>query len=419
MRGKLISAFFMCAVGLLIIGVAVSHKKDTEEKKQETQISSEQKKDESIKIWYAYKGYEDYILSAIEEYKKQNSVDYSIKLEYISEPGYFDYINEKSLEDEGPDIFLMGSEYLEKAYLLGLLEENFKDDIFNGEIYGQAAITASTYNNKLYAYPLGFDVSAILENQDYVSEEINTFEDIKRYADNFNGGADENEGNEKYANVKGILAWDVNTLLFNYGFIGNKISFVKDGKKYIDINNTEVINAAKNYLLLKDYFSLTGESDYEEVKTSFAKGEIVFILAATDVVNMLETADINYSVRGMLKLTDEIQCRSLSYTDLLAVNPRSSNKDVATGLAEFISYEYAANMYAKCGIISARKDITYDNEHINEFISIYDTSITMPKLLETEDYCIIMEEALKAVWNGESVETIFDELQTKYSERIK
>ena len=48
MRGKLISAFFMCAVGLLIIGVAVSHKKDTEEKKQETQISSEQKKDESI-----------------------------------------------------------------------------------------------------------------------------------------------------------------------------------------------------------------------------------------------------------------------------------------------------------------------------------------------------------------------------------
>ncbi|MDE6208961.1 MAG: extracellular solute-binding protein [Lachnospiraceae bacterium] len=425
MKGKIISALAMCAIGFLLIATATSHKDDSDTYKNAEETATSNDKGNTIKIWYAYKGYEDYINSAIEEYKAEKKLDIRIELEYISEPGYFDYINSKSIEGNGPDIFLMGSEYLEKAYLLGLLEENTNLEKFSEDIYGSAAISAAQYNDKLYTYPLGFDVSMIVINNSYVSDEINSFEDIKAYADNFNNISEDEhvgeatDGDSVFSNVKGILSWDVNTLLFNYGFVGNNISFYEEGNKKININNTEVKKSVDSYLLLKDYFSLTGEENYNDIKNSFSEGEIIFTIAGTDIIKTLSDKEIDYTIKGMVNLTNDIECKSLAYIDLLAVNPRSNNISIAKELAEFISYEYAVNMYDISGIISCRKDITYENDKLNDCVNIYDNAIIMPNLLETEDYCIIMEEALKAIWNGSDVNEILGDLQNKYSERIK
>lgn len=424
-KGKVISALAMCAIGFLLIATAAAHKDDLDTDTNIDETDAKNDNDNTIKIWYSYKGYEDYIKSAIEEYKTEKNSDIEIELEYISEPGYFDYINSKSIEGNGPDIFLMGSEYLEKAYLLGLLEENNDTDRFNEEVFGKSAIAAAKYNDKLYTYPLGFDVSMIVINNSYVSDEINSFEDIKSYADNFNDISDEEQEAEDddkasiFGNVKSILSWDVNTLLFNYGFVGNNISFYEDGKKNININNTEVKKSVDSYLLLKDYFSLTGEETYEDIINSFLEGEIVFTIAGTDIINALSDSEIDYSIKKMVNLTSDIECKSLAYIDLLAVNPRAKNINEAKEFAEYISYEYALNMYGISNIISCRKDITYENDKLNDCLVIYDDSIIMPNLLETEDYCIIMEEALKAIWNGSDVNEILGDLQNKYSERIK
>lgn len=422
MKNKVISAVIMCAIGFLLIAIAAnSNKSENKESDTKSYGAETDEKEDTVTIWYSYSGYEEYIKSAIESYKKEKKSDFSYELKFISTPGFFDYINEKTLENEGPDLFVLGSEYLEKAYLLGLLDENIYD-VYNDSVYGKASITSSTYNDKMYAYPLGFDVAMFASNNKYVTQDINTFEDIKSFADNFNNISDDAESdntvsNEDISNITGILSWDVNTLLFNYGFVGSNISFYEKENKKININNNNTKDAISNYLLLKDYFSLSGEEDYSTIKKEFLDGKIVFSIVGTDILKD-ETTTL-YKLQKLPDLTENIKCNSLSYTDLLAVNPRTDNISLARDLAKYISYDYAKNMYDIVSILSCRKDIVYENENINQCLNIYDKSITMPNILETEDYCIVMEETLKAIWSGSDVEETLNGLQKKYSERIK
>lgn len=433
-KGQILFAILMCVLSVVLIGKASDNKK---EKHDAIELSSNQDDiDNVVDIWYSYSGYEKYLEAAIAEFKKNNS-EYEFNLKFVSEPAYFDYISEQSKNGNGPDLYIMASEYLEKAYLLGILEEN-DDDIYNEENYEKTALKAITYDSKLFGMPMGFDVAALLYNADLVDYDINTFEDIKRFADDFNDtmSDDENtdaldgnqtdsgnqndsgeQGSSAINNIKSIFLWDVNNLLFNYGFIGNNI--VIDGKeKNVSISNEEVLKATEQYLLLKDYFSLSGQDKYDEIIESFAKGEVVFTIAGTNVVSKIGTG-INYKIVEMPDLSSDIKCNGLSYTDMIAVNPRGNNKQIAEKLAKFVSYEYAEKMYDLCGIVSCRKDISYDDQHINDMCKVYGNAINMPNLLATEDYCIVMEEAIKSIWNGDAPKDIFDNLQKKYNERVK
>lgn len=424
-KGQIIFAVLMCIISIFLIKVASDNKN---EKATESQ-STESDIDNVVDIWYSYAGYEQYLEAAITEFKQKTNLEYEFNLRFISEPAYFDYISEQSKNGEGPDLYIMASEYLEKAYLLGILEENDDED-FNEDAYEKTALDAITYDSKLFGMPLGFDVAALLYNTDLVTTEIKSFEDIKQFADTFNdtmsddenGQTDVNttdteESRNDILNIKSIFMWDVNNLLYNYGFIGNSI--VIDGKeKNVSISNDGVLKAVEQYLLLKDYFSLSGQDKYDDIIDSFSKGEVVFTIAGTDAISKIGDS-VNYKAVKMPDLADDILCNGLSYTDIIAVNPRGTNKETAKKFAKFVSYEYANNLYDLCGIVSCRNEIEYTNEHINEMHDVYGSAIIMPNLLATEDYCIVMEEAIKSIWDGDVPKEILDGLQKKYNERVK
>ncbi len=424
-KGQIIFAVLMCIISIFLIKVASDNKN---EKATESQ-STESDIDNVVDIWYSYAGYEQYLEAAITEFKQKTNSEYEFNLRFISEPAYFDYISEQSKNGEGPDLYIMASEYLEKAYLLGILEENDDED-FNEDAYEKTALDAITYDSKLFGMPLGFDVAALLYNTDLVTTEIKSFEDIKQFADTFNdtmsddenGQTDVNttdteESRNDILNIKSIFMWDVNNLLYNYGFIGNSI--VIDGKeKNVSISNDGVLKAVEQYLLLKDYFSLSGQDKYDDIIDSFSKGEVVFTIAGTDAISKIGDS-VNYKAVKMPDLADDILCNGLSYTDIIAVNPRGTNKETAKKFAKFVSYEYANNLYDLCGIVSCRNEIEYTNEHINEMHDVYGSAIIMSNLLATEDYCIVMEEAIKSIWDGDVPKEILDGLQKKYNERVK
>ena len=425
MKIRIISVVIMCIIGALIVSAAISHKKEIikEEEKQQENIQSQE--DNTIDIWYVYKGYEEYLNKAIEAYKSATGEKFQVKVTYISEPGYLDYINNMSLENKGPDLFIMGSEYLEKAYLLGVLEPNYSVEKFALENFANNAIEAVKYGENLYGFPLGFDVCAMVVNNAYSQSDISTFEDIKSYADNFNNPTDEEDASKEtaqtidYSKIRSILSLDVNSLLYSYGFVGSYIRFNDGSKNIVDINNTNVCDAANSYLLLKDYFSIAGDEKYSSLVSGFSKDQTVFMLANTSIVASLKDVDIDYSIINMPDLTKDILCKGLSYTDVLAVNPRTDNRDLALKLAEYISYDYADNMYDISGIISCKKNVEYEDKHIEQLFSAYEDSIMMPNLLITEDYYLVMEAALKSIWQGDDVLEKFNELQKNYAERIK
>ncbi len=423
MKSRIAAAIVMCLCGLIIIHCAISYQEEIVEMERQSAKDVAQI-NKTIDIWYSYKGYEDYLKSAIEVYNQKNNSDIVVNLSYISDIDYFNTINSSSIEGKGPDLYIMGSEYMEKAYLLGISEANKNPSMFNDDNYAGTAIDVMTYGDNIYGYPLGFDVSALFCNDDYVKNAPATFEDIKAFADSFNGdeedaGTNAIDSDVDYSKVQGILMWDVNSLLYNYGFVGDNIHIgASGGKAIVDINNEKVLGSAKEYLLLKDYFSLTGEDTYSNIVNDFAAGKIVFMLADSKAISTLSNSDISYSIWDMPNLTEEYTCSPLSYTDILMINPYTDSRQMAVSFAEFISNEYAGDMYEISGILSTKKDIEYEDKHLNKLIDVYENSLTMPKLMDTEDYWLTMQNSLKAIWNGANIEETFNKLQTEYIENI-
>ena len=87
-----------------------------------------------------------------------------------SDSEYLEAINQETLHsDQIPDIYLMSSDSLEKAYLAGLASK-VPDTvgICNTDHFSQAALSAVTYDQKLIGYPVYFDTSALVYNEDYL-----------------------------------------------------------------------------------------------------------------------------------------------------------------------------------------------------------------------------------------------------------
>ena len=83
---------------------------------------------------------------------------------------YTHLINQETLHsDQIPDIYLLSSDSLEKAYLAGLASK-VPDTvgICNTDHFSQAALSAVTYDQKLIGYPVYFDTSALVYNEDYL-----------------------------------------------------------------------------------------------------------------------------------------------------------------------------------------------------------------------------------------------------------
>ena len=87
-----------------------------------------------------------------------------------SDSEYLEAINQETLHsDQIPDIYLLSSDSLEKAYLAGLASK-VPDTvgICNTDHFSQAALSAVTYDQKLIGYPVYFDTSALVYNEDYL-----------------------------------------------------------------------------------------------------------------------------------------------------------------------------------------------------------------------------------------------------------
>ena len=220
--------------------------------------------------WYSDEALSGYINVAAVS-REQNSGVRVIPV-LTSDSEYLEAINQETLHsDQIPDIYLLSSDSLEKAYLAGLASK-VPDTvgICNTDHFPQAALSAVTYDQKLIGYPVYFDTSALVYNEDYLrtwatqqaekelagssendepigeGEEIieedslpedqtteqvtadeaavnalaeqyfaealpSTVDDLLNIADTF----DAPEG------VEGVMKWDVNNIFYNYWIVGN------------------------------------------------------------------------------------------------------------------------------------------------------------------------------------------------------
>ena len=254
---------------------------------------------ETIYFWYSDESLTDYINSAAVAFGEREGVRVLPVLNTESE--YIEAINEATLHSgQTPDAYLLSNDLLEKAYLAGLAGPvQDPEGLCTEAHFPKAALDAVTYRDKLVAYPMFYETSALVYNRTYLEEwakqqaekELvngegeeeetdtgeatdssgldeeavaakmleyletavpDTMDDILNIADTF----DVPEG------VEGVMKWDVSDIFYNYWFVGNYRIVggdVGDEEENVHIHNQEAIDCLSVYQALNQFFSI--ESD--------------------------------------------------------------------------------------------------------------------------------------------------------------
>ncbi len=448
LRTKLCTVLFLA---LAMTGLFVCSLKSTvnpEEEIEETVNLVEEK--DTIYFWFADETMADYINSAAVVFGEKYGV--RVIPQQVSGSEYLEAINHATVhEGPVPDAYLLTNDSLEKAYLAGLATEiNDVNKIMNEENFSQAARDAVTYKGKLIAYPVTYETTVLLYNETFLQEWA--LQQVKAKAEEDGVNYDEATFLQKRdemmlsavpktishlltvsdtfdapETVDAIFRWDVSDILYNYHFVGNYMIVggdCGDDKNNIVINNEQVIACLEIYKALNQFFYI--ESDmvsYDSVIQDFLDGKLVFTIATTDVVKVLEQAvaegkfPYEYGVAIMPDPSNELKGRSLSVTSVVAVNGYSEHQELANRFASFLTTEYAGELYTRAGKAAANKNII-SNDMMYVFQQEYASSISLNKMIDTSNFWLQLEILFSKVWNGEDEKTLLDALEQQIESQI-
>ena len=225
--------------------------------------------------------------------------------------------------------------------------------------------------------------------------------------------------------VESVFKWDVTDIFYNYFFIGNAINMGGENgwdTEQVDIYNLNAIRSMTAYQNLNNFFSIdTSEISYESTLNDFMEGKVVFTVATSDAVATLEQAQqdgifaYEYGFVTTPSFKEEEPPSSLSVTNCVAINGYSTNQEVANDFARYLTCEYNEILYDRSGKVSAQKDMEYPYDALQVFAREYETSVPIPKMLETGNYWLKLEALFAEIWNGADAN---EELKT-LSEQIK
>lgn len=394
----------MLILAALVVLIASGMERPKAEETTETTTKEKEEAPRELLLWYYDSAYDSYMEKLCADYEKQEKIP--VKAVRVTSDNYLEAINETNISGEGkPDLFLVGSEQVEKAYLAGLLETNGKDNVYTKEAFGDAAIAAITYNEKKVAYPFAFDTCFMVYNTSYVKKQPETFDDILKYAEGFDG--------EKYQKVRTILEWDVSDLMFNYGFVGSYIQCGGengDDESVFDVMNKKLKQSLEYYKELQRFFSIDIEAvNYEKVKKDFEKGKIVYALVQLDCIKEME-GKVKLKACKFPELTKELETKTMSNTTVIGVNPYSEHPEEAGSLAVYMTTKNVEDVYRLTGGRMSAKKYRYADDNLNTVYECYEDSVGMPKLMSASEFRMKLKIALNNIWTGSKIDDVLKAL---------
>ena len=434
---------------------------------------------ETLYLWYTDETLTDYLNSVAVSYNDYQQ-DTRVIPVYTSGSEYLETIYQASLQpEEVPDLYIVGNDSLEKAYLAGLASEisssrSSKDNFSLGIYFPETAVNAVTYHDKQIGYPLYFETSSFLYNKTYLEEwayaQIEAEMDVAAAeaaeaalasgegaeAENAEGTAEDLSVPDADAvaarveetlpktiddilsfadiydapeQVEAIFKWDVSDIFYNYFFVGRYIDVggrAGDRDDSIDIYNENAIRCMKVYQNLNQFFSIdTTEISYADIIQDFIDGKILYTIATTDALSKIEAAKENgefqyeYGTSLIPDVNEELESKSLSVTQCIVVNGYSARKDIANDFAYYLACQSTYNLYDRTGKVPAALGVECSNRNAEAFVKEYEKSVPNPKMIETSNYWVEMEIAFARIWDGNDANAELKALSEKIMTQIK
>ncbi len=407
-------------------------------------------------LWYTDESLTDYLnSSAIACLDKEG-----VRVEPVLKTGleYVDEIYNASISDEevGPDLFIIGSDSLEKAALAGTaMPVEDPEHVLNSFNYPEIAMNAVTYRGKQIAYPFYYETAFLLYNSTYLSQmadaelraEMAGEEEGEEYdpesislvydpeagipegytEESWKAAVDERTHElipESIEDIRALASnhgapegmenfflWDVSDIYYNYFFTGaymNVGGACGDDPEELDICNEKSVRCMEAYQSLHEFFSIeSDESSYEKVLSDFLEGKSLFTIVTTDALATVERAcadgsfSWSYGVAPLPGVDKEHSARGLSTTSCVVVNGFSEHPDEANIFAEYIMYESAITLYDRTGKLPCMGGAQDEATGARDVVRmIYMESASLPKMITLSNFWMELEMAYTRVWNG-------------------
>ena len=385
---RMIAAGCICV--LLIGGAVVVSRHSTYEQKEKeakngtetASVSRVVKQPADLTFWYSDKSYQKFYEKAAEEYYEDTGI--VVDVQYQDSMDYMDAVYNATIQNEGfPDVYMIGSDQLEEAYLYGLAAENTASEIYESTVAANA-VTASTYKDKMYAYPLSYNTCLFVYKDGYFETEPENLQAIIDYSID----------NEPPENVQYLLEWDVNDAFYDFPFVSNSVSFVKDKVETMQVSYDEdLYNQDLEFFSQSlESFSIDASTVTEEsVVSDFNQGKTLCAIIDSDSVAKLEGAD--YKMRELPALNDTLSVSSAALTDLVVVNDFSEKKEKAADFAEYVTLTMSGELHGLGGHYSVKLSEDADEKEQTAY-QAYENAIPVPDSQDAKEFWVTLKETI-------------------------
>lgn len=351
---------------------------EASENVSEKAVSSE----ESLIFWYEDDSYTAYIERALQAFEKDTGC--SVIAKCVDSLDYTGDIYDSTMENGAfPDVYMLSGEQLEEVYLYGLAAENSSIGLYEN-VVAQNALTASTYREKLLGYPLSYNVCLFLYQKDYFEKAPESIQEIITYSDE----------NEPPENVEYLLEWDVNDPFYDFPFVSNSITFVKEEAETMEIQYEESLYN-EDLLFFEDMlesFSVDAENVSEEsITQNFIKGKTLCAILDSDALYRLE--GLACEITEIPKLNDVLTAHSCALTDMMIVNNFSEKKENAVLLAEYLTINMSGELHELTGHYPVKISENPDQKEKIAY-QAYETAILAPDSQDAGEFWLSLKETI-------------------------
>lgn len=365
-----------------------------------------------IDFWYPDSSDAAYYEAAADAFYARYGI--TVNVTYYGGVSFLEDINAANVAGIGPDVVILSNDQIEKARRAGVIEENtIYEEEFIARNFPQVSINALTSDGGFYGYPIYFDTYFLVYDASIVTDVPETIEDILTFSETF----------EDPENQKVVFAWDIDDPFYCYMFMGGYASFFGkygEDKEDFDLTNENVVAAMTYYQQLSEYYSVKiDKSNYDDIKTEIADGDIIFAIARDDILSIVDVEEGKYELALVPALTDELESGSLSITYGASVSYFSDQKDAARLFASFLSYEYSENLFTLINKTGCKGSINRVSENEAFLYSQYLLSDSVPKTMEMSEFWAYSQITLDKIWEGADVQTELNALQALIDERLR
>ena len=388
----------------------------------------------SLLLWYTDEKLSDYLADMAEKLRETEGIE--LKCEKKEGLDFLETI--EMAGSEGPDLYIAGGENLEEIYEKGL----YRQPGVSENDFSPRAVEAASYQGEILAYPFSFDCSFLLSNRDYLEDYARNMIEAELVQEMADAGetqslsentvtADEEQvfqRAEEYipgdfeslkafaevydapAEVTGVLGWDSGDIFYNYFILGDSID-LSDELEELDIYNSASVSCLEAYQELYQFFSLSEEVSYEQVKKGIVSGNYVFAVASADILKELPE-DRNFTIEALPVVSEGVQPLPLGQEKLLFLNSLRNNGEETLEAAEYmLSREGAGLLYSGAGLLMPRRDFCQEDERREAVLQEYERSVLIPRRRSRADYWMKLKIAFMDAADGKNPDNILQALE--------